>query len=133
MKGWSVYWASLISVALALRAVPAEAGTTPLQVVQDRAYRRGVFMVVDALVENISSRRVEGVKVSVEFYTFSDELVSLEHTALHPPTLGPGQKGTLRVVTPYSDLVRKIRYRFTWRQHGEQFQNRPEKEDPSWQ
>ncbi|MBI4610468.1 MAG: hypothetical protein HY726_15835 [Candidatus Rokubacteria bacterium] len=108
------------------------AGTTALRVVQDRAYRVGVFLVVDALVENISPRRVDGAEVSVEFYTFFDQLVSLEHTVLRPARIEPGQKATLRVATPNSDSVRKIRYRFTWRENAEQFQNRPEEEKPTW-
>jgi len=36
------------------------------------------------------------------------------------------------MATPNSDSVRKIRYRFTWRENAEQFQNRPEEEKPTW-
>src|SRR5918992_1541141 len=118
--------AGLCVMALALSAATGEACTGTLRVVQDRTYRAGVFLVVDAIAENLSPRRVDWAEVSVEFYNFFDELLSLEYTALHPPTLGPGQKGTFRVVTPFSDDVRKIRYRFTWWQDREQFQNRPE-------
>ena len=113
-------------MALALWSATGEACTGTLRVVQDRTYRAGVFLVVDAIAENLSPRRVDWAEVSVEFYNFFDELLSLEYTALQPPTLGPGQKGTFRVVTPFSDDVRKIRYRFTWWQDREQFQNRPE-------
>lgn len=80
-------------------------------------------MVVDALVKNISPRRVQWVEVSVEFYNFFDELMSVEHTVLRPLTLGPGQIGALRVVTPFSHKARKIAYRFTWQQDSEQFQD----------
>ena len=69
--------------------------TPTLHVFQDRAYRLGVFLVVDALVENTSPRRVEAVEISLEFYNFFDELVSVEHTIVRPVILGPGQTGTL--------------------------------------
>lgn len=121
-----------LGLTLALAPASAEPGQSALRVIQERAYREGVFLVVDALVENVAPVRVDATEVSVEFYTFFDELVSLEHTLVRPPTLGPGQKGTLRVITPYSDAVRKIRYRFTWWQDHAQFQNRPEDEPPSW-
>ncbi len=103
---------------------PALSVAQPLAfaIVQDRVYRAGVFLVVDALVENQSPRNVEGAEVLVEFYNFFDELVRVEPTTLIPATLGSGQVAALRVVTPYSDAVRKIRYRFTWRQDGERLQ-----------
>ncbi|MGH7331350.1 MAG: hypothetical protein ACREKS_01120 [Candidatus Rokuibacteriota bacterium] len=49
-------------------------------IVQDRVYRAGVFLAVDALVENQSPRNVEGTEVLVEFYNFFDELVRVEPT-----------------------------------------------------
>lgn len=58
----------------------------------------------------------------VEFYNFFDELVRVEATALSPATLGSGHVAGLRAVTPYSEAVRKIRYRFTWSRGGERFQ-----------
>lgn len=132
MKYRGVCYASLLFIVLALCPEPSEAWTTALRIVQDRVYRSGVFLVVDAIVENNSTRRVDWAEVSVEFYNFFDQLVSLEHTVLRPPALEPGQKGTLRVATPYSNTVRKIRYRFTWWQDREQFQNLPEEEHLSW-
>ncbi len=110
----------------------AESGQSALRVVQDHAHRDGVFLVVEAIVENVAPARLDGAGVSVEFYNFFDELVSLKHTPVRPPTLRPGQKGTLRVVMPYTDAVRKIRYRFTWRRDHEQFQSQPEDGPPSW-
>jgi len=108
------------------------AGATAVCIVQDRVYRQGVFLVVDAVVENVSPRRVDWAEVSVEFHNFFDELLSAEHTVLQPPTLGPGQRAVLRVATPFTEAVRKLRYRFTWRQAGEQLQSRPEEEQASW-
>lgn len=108
--------------ALALPALAAEHGPSALRVVQDRIYRLGVFLTVDALVENMTPARVDWAEVSVEFYNFFDELLSVEHTVIRPPTLGPGQRGSVRVVTPFNDQVRKIRYRFTWWQNDAQFQ-----------
>jgi hypothetical protein len=93
-----------------------------LAIVQDRIYRAGVFLIVDALVENRSLRNVERAQVAVELDNFFDELVRMEPAALSPATLAPGQVAALRAVTPYSETARKIRYRFTWWQDGEQFQ-----------
>lgn len=134
MRAWRIPLPLLLAAVLALALPPASAdsGQSALRVIKDRAYRQGVFVVVDAIVENVAPARVDAAEVSVEFYTFFDELVSAEHTVILPPALEPGQKGTLRVFTPYSDAVRKIRYRFTWRQDYAQFQNRPEEEPPSW-
>ena len=132
MRRWLVPNLVALGLLLAFPGPFAKAGESALRVIQDRAYRVGVFLVVDAIVANVAQARVDDAEVSVEFYTFFDELVSLEHTLIRPPTLGPGQKGTLRVVTPYSDAVRKIRYRFTWRRNHAQFQNQPEEEPPSW-
>ncbi len=125
---------SLLAVVLTLvlPRTSAESGQSAIRVIQDRAYQVGMTLVVEAIVENVTPARVERAEVSVEFYTFLDELVRLEHTRVRPPSLGPGQRRTLRVVTPYSDSVRKIRYRFTWRQNHQQFQSRPEHEPPSW-
>lgn len=61
-----------------------------------------------------------------------DEPVSAEYTVHRPPTLGRGRKGTLRVLTPYSDAVHKIQYRFTWRENHVQFQSRPDEKSPRW-
>ena len=132
MRRWLGPSLVALGLSLVLSGPLAEAGESALRVVQERAYRVGVFLVVDAIVENVAPARVDDAEVSVEFYTFFDELVSLEHTWIRPHTLGPRQRGSLRVVTPYSDAVRKIRYRFTWRQDHEQFQNRPEEGPPSW-
>jgi hypothetical protein len=96
-------------------------------IVQDRIYRSGVFFVVDALVENRSTSRVEGVEVLVEFYNFFDELLRVEQGVLGPSTLGPGRVAALRAVTPYgealrAETLRKLHYRFTWTQSFQQIQ-----------
>jgi len=122
MTARRISWVSFL-VVLALWLMRGEASATSFQVVQDRSYRLGFFLVVDALVENVSPRWVEWAEVSLEFYDFFDKLVSVEHTAVRPYSLGPGQKGTVRVVTPFNEAVRKIHYRFTWQQDREQFQN----------
>ncbi len=120
--GRSIGAVSLLAMLMPLYPAPSVAQPLALAIVQDRVYRAGVFLVVDALVANQSPRRVEAADVSVEFCNFFDELIRVEVTTLIPATLGPGQAAALRVVTPYSDAVRKIRYRFTWRQDGEQRQ-----------
>ncbi len=132
----SRWWGESLLLALALALAhpqaSAESGQSALRVVQNRAYRDGVFLVVDAIVENVAPVPVDRAGVSVELYNFFDELVSLKHTPVRPPTLRPGQRGTLQVVMPYTDAVRKIRYRFTWRQDHEQLQSQPEDGPPSW-
>jgi hypothetical protein len=127
VKQRSIAWACLLGLTIGIGMWPLAGTTGPIVVrlVQDRVYRVGVYLVIDALVRNQSSRRIEGAEVSVEFYNFFDELVSAEHTVLRPVSLGPGQQGTFRIATPYGsyvDGVRSIRYRFTWREGAEQFQ-----------
>ncbi len=88
-----------ISLSLVLVFVLATNGLAQpvvLAIVQDRTYRAGVFLVVDALIENKSPGNVEAAEVSVEFYTFFDELVRVEHSLLAPTTLGPGQVAALK-------------------------------------
>jgi len=123
MRGWGGAWASLLLVTLTVWPVSGEAWTSALWVVKERAYRVGVLLVVDAVVENVSAQPVHWAEVSVEFYTFFDELLSVEHTVLRPSTLRSGHTAMLRVVTPYSNAVRKIGYRFTWWQEGVQLQD----------
>jgi hypothetical protein len=102
---------------------PAPARNDPIAVVDDHVYREGVFLVVDALVANATGGRIDGVEATVVLVDFFDALVRAEHTVVRPVTLGPEQVGSLRIVTPYSDRVRKLRYRFTWRRDGQQFQS----------
>lgn len=102
--------------------LPQTALGGPIAIVEDSAYRVGVFLVVDALVANQTTQRIEGVQATVEFRDFFGQVKRVEHTWASPGLLGPGQVGALRVVTPYSDGVRSLRYRFTWWQNGAQFQ-----------
>lgn len=103
--------------------VPQPVLGDPIAIVEDRIYRAGVFLVVDALVANKTTQRIESVEATVEFRDFFGALVRAEHTVASPVTLGPGQGGVLRVVTPYSEAVRRLQYRFTWRQNGAQVQS----------
>jgi hypothetical protein len=96
-------------------------------IVQDRIYRNGVFFVIDALVENRSTSRVEGVEVLVEFYNFFDELLRVEQSGFSPSTLEPGRVAALRAVTLYgetlrAETLRKLQYRFTWTHSRQQVQ-----------
>jgi hypothetical protein len=101
---------------------PTSSLSDPVAIVQDRVYRAGVQLVVDTLIENRTANPMEGVEVLVEFRNFFGELVSVEYTVAAPPILGPGHVAALRVVTPFSEAVRKLYYRFTWRHNGEQTQ-----------
>ncbi|HSF05485.1 MAG TPA: hypothetical protein VLG10_06790 [Methylomirabilota bacterium] len=102
--------------------LPQTALGDPIAIVEDSAYRVGVFLVVDALVANQAPQRIEGLQVTVEFRDFFGKVKRVEHAWASPGLLGSGQVGALRVVTPYSDGVRSLRYRFTWWQDGAQFQ-----------
>lgn len=106
----------------ALHPAPGRAEPPTIAVVQDRVYRADVYVAIDALVQNVSTRGTDAIEVSVEFYNFFDELISVEHTVVAPAWLGPSQVGALRVVTLHHEALRKVRYRFTWRQDGEQRQ-----------
>ena len=114
-------------VALALAPAPARAaeavptcprdrqiadgvgGAAPaLCVVARSRHREGMFLVVDALVRNISGRPMTRAEVGVECYTYSGDLLAVEDTVLRPDRLGPGQEGTLLAVTPWQDGIEKI-------------------------
>jgi hypothetical protein len=128
MKGLNTAVTLGLATALALAAAllppaPRLAADEAIQVTQDRVYREGVFLVVDALVENHTGAYIDGVEATVVFLDFFDALVRAEHTVLSPVTLAPGQTASLRVAVPYSDAVRKLEYRFTWRQQGVQLQS----------
>ncbi len=113
----------LSQLAIFVALLPQTALGDPIAIVEDRVYRDGVFLIVDALVANQTTQRIEGVEATVEFHDFFGALVRAEYTVARPGTLGPRHIGALRVVTPYSDAVRRLHYRFTWRQNGEQAQS----------
>jgi hypothetical protein len=121
----SIAWACLLAVCVGLWPVAGTASSGMVRLVQDRVYRVGVYLVVDARVRNESASRMDAVEVSVELYNFFDEFVRAEHTVLRPVSLGPGHEGTFRIATPFTqhvEGVRSVRYRFTWREGAEQFQ-----------
>jgi hypothetical protein len=115
-RGWVA--GLLLVLAAGHPPAPVCAAAEPIAVERDRIYRAGVFLAVDALVENRSGARLEAVEVSVEFYDVFGRLVSVEHAVVTPAILGPGQVGAVKVVTPHSDAVRRITYRFTWMHDG---------------
>jgi hypothetical protein len=115
----------VLAAPIAAEAQPARKMSRPsdaIGLVQDRIYRSGVYLVVDALIKNRTAHTAGGIEVSVEFYEFFGELVRAEYTVAAPATVGPGQIAALRVVTPHSEAVRRLQYRFTWRQDGRQLQ-----------
>jgi hypothetical protein len=113
----------VVVAAVVLLVLPAPAAGYPIEIVEDRVYRVGVFLVVDSLVANRSERRIDGVEATVEFRDFFGGVLRVEYTVARPLTLGPGHVGALRVATPHSEDVRSLHYRFTWQQDGEQFQS----------
>ena len=112
----------ILAAALLLPSAGLAAGDA-LEVTQDRVYREGVFLVVDALIQNGTGAYIDGAEVTVVFLDFFDTLVRAAHTVLSPVTLAPGQSAALRVAVPYNDNVRKLEYRFTWRERGTQLQS----------
>lgn len=113
----------VVVAAVVLMVLPGRAAGYPIEIVEDRIYRLGVFLVVDSLVANRSDRRIDGIEATVEFRDFFGAVLRVEYTVARPLTLGPDHVGALRVATPYSEGVRSLHYRFTWRQNGEQFQS----------
>jgi hypothetical protein len=114
-----------LSALVVLLPSVAPAAPDPICVTEERVYREGVFMLVDALAENCTGEFIAGVEVTVVFLDFFDQLVRVEHTVLRPLSLAPGQVAALRVAVPFSDKFRKLEYRFTWRrQDGAQVQSR---------
>ena len=67
-RGFRYGSATVLSAPLAGEAQKEAAAV--FTVVQDRVYRSGVFLVIDALVENRSAARAESVEIMVEFYNF---------------------------------------------------------------
>jgi hypothetical protein len=121
----AIAWACVLALGIGLWPAAGTPSSVVVRLLQDRVYRVGVYLVVDARVRNQSPWAMDGAEVTVEFYDFFDELLSAEHTVLRPVSLGPGQEGTFRIATPfgtYVEGVRSIRYRFTWRHGPEQFQ-----------
>jgi hypothetical protein len=114
----------MLAVGVTLPSAARAADNPAIGVTQDRVYREGVYLVVDALVQNETGAYIDGVETTVVFLDFFDTLVRAEHTVLSPVTLAPGQSASLRVAVPYNDNVRKLEYRFTWRAQGTQLQSR---------
>lgn len=110
-------------------AGPREARpAAPVEIVQDRVYRSGPLLFVDAVVANGAPQLLAVVQVAVEFLDFFGDLLSVEDTLLRPVSLGPGQRGGFRVVTPFHERLRRVRYRFTWQDGAEQRQVALERE-----
>ena len=98
-------------------------GSAPaLCIVADHAHREGVFLVIDALVKNISGRPMTRTEVGVECYTYSGDLLTADDTVLRPDRLEPGQEGTVLIATPWQDGIEKVRYLITWQQADRQHQ-----------
>jgi hypothetical protein len=102
--------------------------TPALCVVTDHVHREGMFLVVDAIVRNISGRPMTRAEIGVECYTYAGDQLAAEDTVLRPDRLEPGQEGTVLVVTPWQDGIEKVRYLVTWRQADHQYQGAVERE-----
>ena len=101
------------------RITDHQTGSAPtLCVIADHAHREGAFLVIDALVKNISGQPVTRAEVGVAAYTYSGDPLGAEDTILRPDRLEPGQEGTVLVVTPWQDGIERLRYLITWRQAG---------------
>ena len=117
--------AAAFALAVVVGVSASGQAAAPILVTDDRVYREGVFLFVDALAENRTGAFIDGVEVTVVLLDHFDALVRVEHTVLRPLSLAPGQSASLRIGVPFSDKVRKLEYRFTWRQQdGAQLQSR---------
>jgi hypothetical protein len=97
-------------------------GAPALCVVQERAFREGVFLIVHALARNISAGPLDRIQVGVELSNYLDELLNVDTVVLQPFGLEPGQQGVLRAVVPFRDGMSRLRCRFTWLADGRQHQ-----------
>jgi hypothetical protein len=104
------------------RVEDRQSGPPTLCVTDNHVYREGAFVVVDALLRNVSTKPIAHAEVEVAFYTDSGHLVAVQDSVLRPDRLEPGQEGSELVVTPYQNGIDKIRYRVTWLQAGRQYQ-----------
>jgi hypothetical protein len=92
--------------------------TAPLRIVAIQVYREGVFLVADAVVENVSVAPVLGVLATAEVYDFFGDLLRVAYGAVVPADLAGGHRATVRVVTPFSEAARTLAYRLAWRANG---------------
>jgi hypothetical protein len=106
----------------AVARTPRGPGAPVLCVVQERAFREGVFLIVDARAENIGPTSLDRIEVTVELDSYFGELLTHGTAPLAPPRLEPGHEGALRVVLLFRDGGRRLRYRFTWLEDGRQQQ-----------
>jgi hypothetical protein len=71
-----------------------------------------------ALLQNISSQSVRGLRVTVELYDYFGKLLWARSAAPTPSSLKPGETATLSLTTPNLDAHRHTRYRITYRGDG---------------
>lgn len=105
--------AALALAAPAGAAAACEPHVTPLVVVDQRLFRHEGLLVVDVVVANADRAVVQHVHVSVELYDFFGELLRAERTVVTPLVLHPSYRASFRVVTPFTQQVRTVAYRFT--------------------
>ena len=68
-----------------------------------------------AVLQNISSQSVRGLRVTVELCDYFGKLLWARTAVPTPSSLKPGETATLSLMTPSLDAHRKTRYRVNYR------------------
>jgi hypothetical protein len=85
----------------------------PLHVVAQAFTRHDGVLVADVLVENPGPEVLHRVEASVALYNFFGELLRVDGGVLTPSLLPPAARGSLRIVTPFTQSASRLEYRFT--------------------
>lgn len=107
----------LTLASLAPVRMPVAGAQEAMQIVQERRTPTPGAQRVQhlAVVRNVSSRPVRGLRVTVELYDFFGALLWAQTVSPRPAALRPGETASLAVTTPALPAHRRTRYRFEYR------------------
>ena len=117
----SILFAALLVVGLATLAwagdavVVLEEARTPEAARGSRAAPRQASIRHVAVLQNISSQSVRGLRVTVELCDYFGKLLWARTAVPAPSSLKPGETATLSLVTPHLEAHRRTRYRVDYR------------------
>ena len=118
----SVLLAVLLAAMLAAHAWAGDAVAvlqetrTPETARRPRDHRKPTSVRHVALLQNISSQGLRGLRVTVELYDYFGKLLWARTAVARPSSLKPGETATLSLQTPNLESHRKTRYRFDYRE-----------------
>ncbi|HXJ79527.1 MAG TPA: hypothetical protein VMS64_12710 [Candidatus Methylomirabilis sp.] len=81
-----------------------------------RDHRKQTTIRHVALLQNVSSLSIRGLRVTVELYDYFGKLLWAKTAAARPASLRPGETATLSLETPNLESYRSTRYRFDYRE-----------------